>query len=79
MRPQDFRAGRRPGESLASHVSFAIETTLASRRTLETMCNAKVAGFRIDLVYICLDTASRRTGRGRCGDQTGMLKLSKRV
>jgi predicted ABC-type ATPase len=44
---------------LASRVSFAVETTLASRRTLETMRYAKINGFRIDLVYICLDTPER--------------------
>jgi predicted ABC-type ATPase len=44
-------------------VSFAVETTLASRRTLETMRHAKVNGFRIDLVYICLDTPERSVVR----------------
>jgi predicted ABC-type ATPase len=44
---------------LGSRVSFAVETTLASRRTLETMRYARVNGFRIDLVYICLDTPER--------------------
>ena len=50
---------RRIQNYLSSQVSFAVETTLASRRTLETMRNAKVNGFRIDLVYICLDTPER--------------------
>ena len=40
-------------------MSFAIKKTLASRRTLETMRSAKVNGFRIDLVYICLDAPER--------------------
>ena len=50
---------RRIQDYLASRVSFAVETTLASRRTLETMRYAKINGFRIDLVYICLDTPER--------------------
>jgi predicted ABC-type ATPase len=50
---------RRIQNYLDNRVSFAIETTLASRRTLETMRAAKVNGFRIDLVYICLDTPER--------------------
>ena len=50
---------RRIQKYLDSRVSFAIETTLASRRTLETMRTAKVNGFRIDLVFICLDTPER--------------------
>ncbi len=44
---------------LGSRVSFEVEMTLASRRTLETMRYAKVNGFLIDLVYICLDTPER--------------------
>lgn len=50
---------RRIQNYLAGRVSFAVETTLASRRTLETMRYAKVNGFRIDLIYICLDTPER--------------------
>ena len=50
---------RRIQNYLRNRVSFAIETTLASRRTLQTMRYAKVNGFRIDLVYICLDTPER--------------------
>ena len=50
---------RRIQNYLDARVSFAIETTLASQRTLETMRSAKANGFRIDLVYICLDTPER--------------------
>lgn len=50
---------RRVQSYLGNRVSFAVETTLASRRTLETMRYAKVNEFRIDLVYICLDTPER--------------------
>lgn len=50
---------RRIQNYLGNRVSFAVETTLASRRTLETMRYAKVKGFRVDPVYICLDTPER--------------------
>lgn len=44
---------------LDQRISFAIETTLASRKTLRTMQKAKFNGFMVDLVYICLDTPER--------------------
>jgi predicted ABC-type ATPase len=68
MNPSDPRsvavaAGReillRTQEYLGKRISFAIETTLASKRTLETIRHAKVLGFTIQLVYICLDTSER--------------------
>jgi predicted ABC-type ATPase len=37
-------------------LSFAIETTLASKKTLYTMREAKRYGFTVNLIYICLDT-----------------------
>lgn len=40
-------------------VSFAIETTLASRKTLQTMRKSRLNGFTVDLIYICLDTPER--------------------
>jgi len=54
---------RRIQNYLGTRVSFAVETTLASRRTLDTMRYAKVNGFRTDLIYICLDTPERSVRR----------------
>lgn len=50
---------RRLHDCLAKNVSCIVETTLASKRALETMQAAKNAGFRIDLVYIGLDSSER--------------------
>jgi predicted ABC-type ATPase len=50
---------RRLQNCMVKGVSFAIETTLASKRTLVTMQAAKDLGFRLDLVYIGLDTSER--------------------
>ena len=44
---------------LDKRVSFAIETTLASRRTLGILQKAKACGFTVQLVYIGLDTSER--------------------
>jgi predicted ABC-type ATPase len=44
---------------LGRRISFAIETTLASKKTLQTMRKAKLSGFVVDLIYICLDTPER--------------------
>lgn len=59
---------RRIRNYIDARVSFAIETTLASPRTVETMRNAKVNGFGIGLIYICLDTPER-----------SILRVSERV
>ena len=48
---------RRLQDCMVKGVSFVIETTLASKRTVDTMQAAKDLGFRIDLVYIGLDTS----------------------
>jgi predicted ABC-type ATPase len=55
-------------EYLDKRVSFAIETTLASKRTLGIMQNTKVCGFTVQLVYIGLDTPER-----------GILRVQQRV
>jgi predicted ABC-type ATPase len=59
---------RRIQDYLDEHVSFAIETTLASKRTLGMMQKAKVRGFTVQLVYIGLDTSER-----------GILRVQERV
>ena len=43
-------------EYIDKRLSFAIETTLASKKTLHTMREAKSHGFTVKLIYICLDT-----------------------
>jgi predicted ABC-type ATPase len=53
---------------LDQRISFAIETTLASKRTLGMMEKAKVRGFNVQLVYIGLDTPER-----------GVLRVQERV
>jgi predicted ABC-type ATPase len=53
---------------LDTHVSFAIETTLASRRTLGIIQKAKACGFTVHLVYIGLDTSEH-----------GILRVQERV
>ena len=44
---------------LENGVSFAIETTLASKRALETMREAKTRGFTVQIAYVCLNTPER--------------------
>ncbi len=60
-------AGRRAIDAVQEHLarreSFAIETTLASKRTLAMIQEAKRVGFQIDLIYICLDSPERSLNR----------------
>jgi predicted ABC-type ATPase len=56
---------RRIQGHLERRVSFAIETTLASKRTLGVMRTAKTAGFTVHLIYIGRDTAERAVLRVR--------------
>lgn len=53
---------------LDEFASFAVETTLASKGTLQTMREAKLRGFHVDLIYICLNTSER-----------GILRVQERV
>lgn len=46
-------------EYIRERESFAIETTLAGRRTLAAIKSASEAGFAVRLVYICLDNSER--------------------
>jgi predicted ABC-type ATPase len=43
--------------------SFAVETTLASRKTLDWMRDAKLHGFTVKLIYICLDSPENNIAR----------------
>ncbi|HMJ61119.1 MAG TPA: zeta toxin family protein [Bryobacteraceae bacterium] len=69
---------RRMQEYIEEGLSFGIETTLASKKTLNWIRDAKVHGFSVKLIYICLDTpensivrVQERTSRGGhdVGDQ----------
>jgi predicted ABC-type ATPase len=63
------RAGRQVLDLVSRHLraqeSFAIETTLASRRTLGMIHTAQRARFEVHLVYIGLDSPERCIGRVR--------------
>jgi predicted ABC-type ATPase len=52
-------------EYIADRLSFAIETTLASKKTLDWMREAKSRGFTVELIYICLDTPEHNMLRVR--------------
>jgi len=54
---------RRTQEYLEARISFAIETTLASKKTAETMREAKSRGFFVDFIYVCLDAPERNIMR----------------
>ena len=60
-------AGREVLERMRRYVeerlSFSIETTLASRKTLDWMRDAKSHGFTVELIYICLDTPENNIAR----------------
>lgn len=64
INPDDIRAasilaGRavltRTRQYLQDRTSFAIETTLSSKKTLTTLQQARDLGFQTHLVYVCLD------------------------
>lgn len=48
---------------LESGESFALETTLAGRNNIETMEEAKLRGFSVRLIYVCLDRPERNVQR----------------
>ena len=56
---------RRTQSYLKERTSFAIETTLASKKTLQIMQEAKVLGYAVQIVYVCLNTAERCVNRVR--------------
>jgi predicted ABC-type ATPase len=70
-----FQAGRimlqRLEELFAQRADFAFETTLASRTFVPFVRNARTAGYRIELVYVWLNSADlcieRIKGRVRSG------------
>jgi predicted ABC-type ATPase len=56
---------QRVREYMSERLSFAIETTIASKKTLHTMREAKSHGFTVKLIYICLDTPEHNMLRVR--------------
>lgn len=56
---------RRIASYLASGVSFAVETTLAGKGTLNLIATAKSRGYEIHLVLVGLDSAERCIARVR--------------
>jgi predicted ABC-type ATPase len=50
---------RRTADYLNQGVSFAIETTLSSRGRLEMMRKAKFCGYRVNLLFIGVDSPER--------------------
>ncbi|HEY6392120.1 MAG TPA: AAA family ATPase [Bryobacteraceae bacterium] len=55
----------RTREYLGNQQSFAIETTLSSRSSLTTICEAQERGFIVHLVYVCVNTPERSIQRVR--------------
>jgi predicted ABC-type ATPase len=53
----------RTREYLDRGESFALETTLAGRNYLDVMAEAKLRGFNVRLIYICLDLPERNVQR----------------
>lgn len=48
---------REQERSLASHASFAIDTTFSGKRELEVLRRAKAAGFKVTLLFVGVDSA----------------------
>ena len=48
---------------LSTGQSFVVETTLAGRWPLKLMADASTAGYRVELVYVCLDSPQRSIER----------------
>jgi predicted ABC-type ATPase len=56
---------RRIEEYLGSQVSFAVETTLASRRSVDLIHRAKSCGFEVHLVFVGLNSPDKSIVRIR--------------
>lgn len=48
---------------IASKQSLVVETTLSGKWPLKLMTDARAAGYRVELVYICLDSPQRSIER----------------
>lgn len=51
------------GVELDNRRDFAIETTLAGNWPIRLMQEAKAAGYRVDFLFVCLDSATRSAER----------------
>jgi|AGTN01.1.fsa_nt_gi Uncharacterized protein conserved in bacteria len=62
-----LQAGRealtRQRRLLAARHSFALETTFSGNRELALMRDAKAAGYKVNLVFVCLDSPQISMGR----------------
>ena len=62
-----IKAGRkallRQKELMTGRKSFAVETTLSGHRELAMMREAKAAGYKVNLVYLCTETPLASIGR----------------
>ncbi|CAA7619274.1 AAA family ATPase [Magnetospirillum sp. UT-4] len=62
-----IRAGRqaltRQRQLIAARQSFALETTFSGNRELALMRDAKAAGYKVNLVFVCTDTPELSIGR----------------
>lgn len=62
-----LRAGRealrRQEDCLAAKRSFAMETTFSGNRELAFMRQAKAAGFKVNLIFICLESPTHSIAR----------------
>lgn len=56
---------KRIEDYLSSQVSFAVETTLSSRRNVDLICRAKSCGFEVHLVFVGTESPERSIARIR--------------
>lgn len=54
---------RKIAEMIDTRQSFIFETTLSSRQAINLICNAKAAGFSVDLYYTALDSVETNIER----------------
>jgi predicted ABC-type ATPase len=63
--PAAREAIQRTRDHLAARESFSVETTLSGTATCKTMREAKSLGYRVHLIFICLDAPERNILRVR--------------
>ncbi|PKA38978.1 zeta toxin family protein [Rhizobium sullae] len=63
------KAGRlaisRINQQIDAKSDFVFETTLSSEHSIKVMERAKEAGFHVNMIFVCLDTAERNVERVR--------------
>ncbi|WP_161959285.1 zeta toxin family protein [Rhizobium tumorigenes] len=50
---------------IAAKADFVFETTLSSEHSIKVIERAKEAGFLVNMIFVCLDTATRNVERVR--------------